>query len=416
MSLGRQNFCHDESQRSKLQRRKRVAVIVPLDYRGGTMRGAVEIAKAIYIGSRDAKQATDVVFAYHSATDLPAETFEEMKEHILQRRIAWKNLSAQEARRAMRYAGFSEWEPSEVCYMVPDDGINQLLDCDLWLIVSDRLSRPLLPIRRTVLAVFDYIQRYRDILSREDERPFLAAARSSEKLLVTTNFTREDALQYAGIEPHKVVKLPMLAPMRSVSEPLLGADRSTKHFFVWPTNANPHKNHKNAAEALSIYYNDLGGQLACVVTGVNSKRIYSGDLPHLDEVSDIFRNSESLSQRVDWMGELPDKQYARLLSQAHFLWHASSIDNGTFSVIEAACLGVPSLSSNYPAMREIDAQFELNLSWVDPNSPSDMAAGLKAMELEADARRKLLPSRGRLQSQSTEHLSHHYWQAIREWL
>ena len=44
-----------------------------------------------------------------------------------------------------------------------------------------------------------------------------------------------------------------------------------------------------------------------------------------------------------------------------FLWHPATIDNGTFSVIEAAHLKVPSLSSGYPAMKEINEQYNLSL-------------------------------------------------------
>ena len=57
------------------------------------------------------------------------------------------------------------------------------------------------------------------------------------------------------------------------------------------------------------------------------------------------------------MGELRDRAFAGLLSEAAFLWHPAMIDNGSFTVIESAMRGVPALSSDYPAMREIDENF-----------------------------------------------------------
>jgi hypothetical protein len=98
------------------------------------------------------------------------------------------------------------------------------------------------------------------------------------------------------------------------------------------------------------------------------------------------------------------------------LWHAGRIDNGTFSVVEAAHLGVPSLSGDYPAMREFDAQFGLNLSWMDAYSPNDMAQQLKMMEAEAMTFRERLPSAERLATQSVEQLAGAYWHAVRECL
>ena len=51
----------------------------------------------------------------------------------------------------MTYAGFEAWRPAAEEYAIPDDGMRQFLDCDLWLVISDRLSHPLLPIRPYIL-------------------------------------------------------------------------------------------------------------------------------------------------------------------------------------------------------------------------------------------------------------------------
>jgi glycosyltransferase involved in cell wall biosynthesis len=119
---------------------------------------------------------------------------------------------------------------------------------------------------------------------------------------------------------------------------------------------------------------------------------------------------------VRWKGNLSERKYAKTLGGAAFLWHPGKIDNGTFSVIEAARLGVPALSSDYPAMREIDAQFALNLAWMDSVEPRNMAAQLKRMEVEHTSRRKLLPSKEVWETQSVEKLAGTYWKAIWECL
>jgi glycosyltransferase involved in cell wall biosynthesis len=134
--------------------------------------------------------------------------------------------------------------------------------------------------------------------------------------------------------------------------------------------------------------------------------------PHLQSLPGIVAKSPKLKKHLRLLGELPDPSYRARLAGARFLWHAASIDNGTFSVIEAAYLGVPSLSSKYPAMQEINSQYLLGLNWMDAHDPDDMAIQLKHMESHAAACRAALPSLEHLMSQSMEHQADHYWKAV----
>lgn len=393
----------------------RIAVIVPVRYRGGSLRGAKLLAQAIELGSQQAASPVEVVIGH---IDDPAvytvDEFVDLPTSIKRRPYKWQTLDQKEAYQAMVYAGV-ERPMNEPIYQVPNDGIKQFTDCDLWIVVSDRLERPLLPIRPYVLMVYDYLQRYVDFLPQELNQKFIRAAHMAERVFVTTEFTKRDAIHYAGLPSRKVQRLPMLAPDfigRRVPEII--ADRSP--YFLWTTNQALHKNHENALNALRLYYEELDGKLTCRVTGVDTKTIFKSKLPHLKSLKQILDSSGLLRRQLEVMGELSDEAYLAVLSGAEFLWHAGRVDNGTFSVIEAAHLGVPSLSSNYPAMGEIDAQFSLNLMWMDANNPHDMARQLKYMENEAQTLRARLPTHEQLASQSIEKLANVYWQAVRDCL
>jgi glycosyltransferase involved in cell wall biosynthesis len=386
---------------------KRIAVMVPLAYRGGTMRGARLLAQALHAGSRSAGTPAEVVLGHVDDPVAYGGGFApEPLAGIPVRPYRWRTLSAAEAKRAMRLAGF-EWTPQAERYLIPDDGLS---DCDLWVIVSDRLTLPLLPLKPYVMLVFDYLQRYVGILEHGADLPFLRAAQQAERVLVTTRFTEQDALQYAGVPRERVVRVPMLAPV--FVPPRALAAPAAPSYFLWTTNTAPHKNHHAALEALVRYYDEHGGTLDCVVTGADTLTLTSGSRPHLREVAALIASHRCLQERVRFKGELADAAYQRELAGAAFLWHAGRIDNGTFSVIEAAHLGVPALSSDYPAMREIDAQFDLRMSWMDPDDPADMAQGLVAMSAGHADRRRLLPSREQLARQGVEHLANAYWEAI----
>lgn len=394
---------------------KKVAVILPVAYKGGSLRGAKLIAEAIQIGSIGAGEPAEVVFAHlDKGGDYSADDFADLPADIKRRPIKLREMNSAEARRAMRYAGHDDWEPRSERYLVLDDGIKQFMDCDLWLIVSDRLLAPILPLRPIAHMVYDYLQRYEPILTRGADQPFIDAARIAERVFVTTDFTRQDALQYGGVSPQKLVKLPMLSP-RFISGKL-DAAMAEPDYFIWTTNAAPHKNHANALRALDIYYGELGGALRCVVTGVNTDSLLSSSLPHLKSVMAGLKSNKRLSSRLTFSGNLPDEDYRLLLAGAAFLWHPGRIDNGTFSVIEAASLGVPALSSDYPAMREIDAQFCLNLMWQEADDARSMASAMWEMERHHLKRRENLPTAEELASQDVQRLAGDYWKAIRECL
>jgi hypothetical protein len=396
-------------------KRKRIAVILPVRYRGGTLRAAKLLAIALQEGSRRAGEEVDVVFGHvNDPASYNNNDFEDLPSTIVRRPYLWTSLDGPAARRAMTYAGFETWQPTSQEYHLPDDGIRQFLDCDLWLVISDRLSLPLLPVRPYVLLVHDYLQRYLPHRSDLAEHSFLAAARLAERVLVTTKFTEGDALQYAGLDPGKVFRMPMLAPkFESAADLPISTERP---YFIWPTTAAFHKNHVNSFKALRVYWEELGGNLDCHVTGVNTSDLLDHDGPFLRLLGNSPEDIGERRARIRLRGELSDALYQRVLAGARFLWHPAQIDNGTFSVVDAAHERVAALSSDYPAMREIDSQFELGLAWTPSDDPGRMARALKWMEEHVEERQLLLPSKESLEKQNVGAFAGQYWTVVRECL
>lgn len=407
----------NESQASRpvSSQRPRIAVILPVAYRGGTLRSAKLLAQALWMGSREAGEDVDVIFAYPNTTGHAPDGWDlDLPESISRRTIEWRTLDSEMARRAMRYAGHGDWTPLADPYLVADDGVHQLYDCRLWIVVSDRLNAPLLPLRPYMLMVYDYVQRYDVDFPAGADWPCLDAARRAKRVLVTTRFTERDALTYAGVPRERVLRVPMLAPEFPDSIQSTSAGRAP--YFLWVTNAGRHKNHHIAMCALREYYESLNGLFDCHVCGIDTARLVKGDLPHLEPVAGLLSESDALRRRVRFLGEIPDSQYWRQLASASFLWHPARIDNGTLTVIEAAIQGVPSLSSRYPAMEEMEAAFRLNLTWMDPGQPDQAARQLKWMEEHMASVKARVPARSELAKHSVECLAGEYWKAVREWV
>jgi len=232
--------------------------------------------------------------------------------------------------------------------------------------------------------------------------------------MVTTDFTFQDALQYAGVPQNRVTKVPMLAPEKGTA--IRGSHDVERTYFLWTTNLAAHKNHRRALAALQLYYEVYGGKLDCHVTGVGSTEIIKSQSPHLEGLNRVVAGSRALRLHVKFLGDLPDEVYRRELAHAAFLWHPAELDNGTFSVVEAAHFGVPALSSDYPAMREMDQQFELGLTFMNHEDPENMATELQGMQINLAERRRTVATEEKLEGQSVQHLAQSYWKAVREFL
>jgi glycosyltransferase involved in cell wall biosynthesis len=400
-------------------RRPRIAVVLPVAYRGGTLRSAKLLAQAIWSGSRKFGEAADLVFAYPidswAGIDRDTERWDvDLPEFVSGRNIGLEVLDAESAQRAMRYAGHSDWVATSNQYLVPDDAMQSLCDCDLWIVISDRLSMPLLPIRPYVMTIYDFVQRYDAPTSRNDDISFVAAARAAERVLVTTRFTEQDALAYAGLSREKVFRVPMLVPK---FPPLSGPPRIAPNpYFLWTTNLGLHKNHYNAFCTLREYYEEQDGRFDCYVCGVGTESLLTGEHAHLERLKAFVTGGTALSQRLRILGELSDMEYRRTLAGASFLWHPANVDNGTFAVVEAASMGVPSLSSRYGAMEEMNENFKLHLTWMESPSPVDMAKRLKWMEVHWKAAQAGLPDREELAHEGGDGNDAAYWSVIRECL
>jgi glycosyltransferase involved in cell wall biosynthesis len=411
---GLEKILHSNIHSTQALTKKRIAVIIPVEYRGGSLRGAKLLAEAIYLGSIQAAQEVEVVFGYLNRPDWYGnEDFIDLPHAIQRRPYSWKILDNSKSNAALDYA-LSDQELHSPFYQVPDDGINHFLDCDLLVFVSDRIEHPLLPLKPYITMVYDYLQRYENVISEHSTQSFFSATHHAKKVLVTTEFTRQDALQFAGLPESQVIKCPMLIP--NFITPENTKPKNKENYFLWTTNTAVHKNHKNALNALRIYYNELDGKLKCCMTGSLTEQLFTYNAPHLTILSKILDSSSTLKDNLKILGELPEQAYRTQLENSMFLWHPARVDNGTFSVIEAACLGVPALSSDYPAMREIDSELQLKLTWMDPHDPLNMAEQLKTMELEASQKSKLLPTNKTFQNHSVEKIAIHYWNAVKECL
>ena len=402
---------------------KKIAVMLPAPYKGGSLHGALNVARMIHFGSRMAGEPVQVVFSCVKGHYDLEEDFKPLHELGIEvRETVWDVLSPHEHREMMKLS----FIPSPLtnytgARSLPRDGVCDFSDCRHWLLISDRTEMPMARIKPFSMLVYDCLQRYvPEVLngtpSRDYEMTQIENARMADAVFVTTPQTGNDVVQYYGINPHNVAQLPMEFDPLDIPP---GAAASEDPYFLWTTNTAPHKNHMKALEALQIYYEQMDGRLQCVISGVNTEKLRKLEqLPfessYTIELAKRLQESGLLNRKIKIMGYLHERAYIGALKHAAFLWHPAIADNGTFSVVEAAWHGTPSLSADYPQMRFMDVRFGLNLNWQDAQSPMQMAQALKNLEDSLPAARAKLPARAALEPFSYQHQAPAFWAGIRE--
>ena len=404
---------------------RKIAVILPIPYRGGSLRGFKSVAKMLRHGSQLAGEAIDVVAAMPAGKYDLRHEFEDLTAlGISLRPFEWATLDGAAIGRAMSFV--TDVPQSLSAYaesVVPDDGINHLLDCDFWLVVSDRIPKYLAPIRPAGLVIYDYIQQIRpDVFpSGFDDGALVFNAQRARFVVCTTPFTAEGAIQYAGATRDRVRVVDMEIEI-DLDEKAAGgqAPRTKRPYMLWPSNTSPHKNQLAALDALDLYFAKYGGRLDVLCTGMNTHWFdldapaqHEHDDPWIKSVRDRLARSRVLRKRVTMTGELAERDYFATLAGARFVFHPSLVDNGTYAVTEAAWFGIPSLSHDYPAMRWMDERFALSLAFCDARNPEATAQALLQLEREVDERRALLPSRDSLRQHGWRQYARSFWATLR---
>jgi glycosyltransferase involved in cell wall biosynthesis len=385
----------------------RLAVLLPHAYLGGTIRLLLNLVR--HLAARWSGPVVLGVPADHLET-IAADLAVLRRElpGLEVRGLWWRQLWPDEARGLAAEAGLDVGRWISGRYQVPGDGATDFLDCAFWLFVSDRLAYPLVPLRPYAVFVTDHLQRYVPEIFNDTAYAtpdsaawnFLRNVRNADLVVATSRDTAADAISYAGaLGP--VVRLPTTLDVdhfeRLAAEAAGERDDEMlpqRPFFAWVTNPSPHKNQLRMLRAIDRAIRELGSSLDVVVTGVWTD-LFDPDLaaerrlgrepqwttPHVRRVREAVAALEpAVRRRLTFLGGVPDEAYARVLRSARFLAHNVIADNGTFSVVEAALLGTPAVSSDYPQMREIDEAFGLGLRFFDPFDEAATAEALVAGE------------------------------------
>jgi len=390
-------------------KRKKVAVILPAPYRGGTLNMVKLLAKMLKRGSIEHGSTVDVVFGYPDDAIFSEADWQDLyAEEIETRPFKIAEIDGMDLSEIQACIGY-EAKSQRGKFTLHKDGSYDFLDCDFWLLGSDRYVHPVAPLRPYCVFAHDYLQRYyAPLMGDEYERGFIETARNGIAVLANTPHTIEDVVHYVGKPRAQTILVPHVAELDQLEEEI---EVQKGSYFIWTTNLGPHKNHLKTLTALNQYYTSHAGNLDCHVTGVGSDQLDPNSkaddrkLPdHIKDARAFIRNNPHLARRLNILGDVSSLEYATQVKGAKFLLHNVIMDNGTLCAVEAAYVGTPTLSSDYPPMRYISERYSLNAEFFDSSDPVVLAKKLKEMEKTWLLKQAALPS--------VEHLKQFGWRGV----
>lgn len=390
-----------EQSKNKPETRKKLAVLMPAAYTGGVMDYSIRFALCLQSQIKEHGDLAEVVFAY---PDCPVyhekDYFGKLRGAGISLRSFKLEIKNREwIHKTLSLAGYEPKQQLDVGNSVAvfNDGINYFADMDYAIVTADAAASglPFFLMTPHAVVAHDYIQRYvPSVISLEADGCKMANQRGADAVLVTSEPAYQDALAYAGIPMERIWLTPHLCEIhrpKAKSQDEL-CDQNSKvlnpeEYFVWSSNAAPHKNHLAALSAIEEYYNN-GGTLECVMTGTNTAafqketNIASMQVAqdYVQKIRERLDSSTILRRHIHIMGNLPKGEYGRYLASAAFLFHPCYGDNGTYSVLDAAAVGTPSLCSDYPAMRYLADFAGVKPCWMNPHDSGSMADALADME------------------------------------
>ena len=400
---------------------KKIAVFLPVKYQGGVLRGVKNIVKMLAVGSQRCGDDVIIVLsilkdAYDVSRDF-ADIL--LYKNVRIRETVWETLDHDSVEMVFEFAKINQRKNIYPFYSVPNDMINCFYDCDYWLLITDRTDYPILPLREYCIVPYDYIQRHVNFGAKFSFISFIQNVRGAKNVFVTTPQTRTDCSFFCGIDINRVHLLDIECDFDSCN---IGKKKNEnfKNYILWISNAAIHKNHMAALQALQFYYEEENGSLPVIIIGTgmdsfNYKNrndyINADNCGYIEECRAFIKNSV-LKDKMEFNGFVTDYKRNELLYNARFLLHPVKVDNGTFSVIEAAYMGVPSLSNDYPQMRFLDEKFKLNLGFADFDNPRNTAKLIKYYENNYKSIVERLPQVSYLESFAPDKLAEDYYRKV----
>ena len=249
----------------------------------------------------------------------------------------------------------------------------------------------------------DYPQFFTPLEAGLRRAAFLDACENATLLAAISSFTRERAIEFAGLDPRRIEAIPLRLARRGSADPEVTARFGLQagRFLLYPANFWKHKNHEMLLEAFAnARRNGLPADIPLVCTGA-----VAAGLPAIERAA----SSLDLGSSVRFPGYVDDGTIGSLMAQCTALVFPSLYEGFGLPVADAMANAVPVACSDIPALREVAGDAA---RYFDPRVPAQLSEALVAIAQDAGLRARLVAA-GRARAAEftdVDRTARDYWQ------
>lgn len=247
------------------------------------------------------------------------------------------------------------------------------------------------PAKPTICVIYDLQHKtYPQFFTHDDlkyrDQAFADAIRYGSFLTAISEYSRESALSYGEIEPHRIASIPLRMAQRleaigveRCQEVLSAFGLDYQRYLLYPANFWQHKNHELLLESFRIARDaGLPNDMKLVLTGNADKR--------QETVRNLMRYLD-LEERVVIPGYLNKGQFEAILNGCVGVIFPSLFEGFGLPVIEAMAVGKPVACSRVTSLPEVVGDAALMF---DPRNAQEIAAAMIKLTSDQPLRETLI--------------------------
>ncbi len=193
-------------------------------------------------------------------------------------------------------------------------------------------------------------------------------------LIVPSNFWRNYIINHYHFSPQKIITTYEAVDPHFLSSPKTKISPA-KPYIVYTGNLYPHKNISVILEALR-FIPEISLKIIC------ARSVFADRIEKM--ISDYH-----LQKRVEFLGFVPDTEFAKIYSSALALVHPSFLEGFSLTGLEAMALNCPVISSDSSCLPEI---YENSVLYFNPKDPQDLVKQIRKLYQNPPLRKLLITS------------------------
>ena len=245
------------------------------------------------------------------------------------------------------------------------------------------MSRPVVVTVHDVIQLFYPPQHRRQLSLRYLRAMMRSTLRRARRVITVSRTSRRDLVKLFGADPQRMVVVPNGVDERLAERPsqeemdaIKARYRLRPPLVLVVSNDKPHKNLDVVLRAF---------HLACREHGLPGQLVFVGG-PDADHALAHRARRLGLEDRVRCLGRVPLETLYRLYHTSAVLLHVALYEGFGLPVLEAMRAGLPVVTSNLGAMREVG---EGAARLVNPLDVSEVAAALERVLVDDPLRRRM---------------------------